>query len=411
MADNIARTLTDAAVRNAKPGPKPYKLTDGGGLYLLVQPTGAKLWRYKFRLNGKEGLHSLGAYPDVNLSAARDQHRAARTQVAAGVNPVQVRQAERTKAAQADMLAQAGAFLTVLQAWRDVTDPGLSAHTLKQRNNEIKKYLVPAFKGRAIEAITRAEISAMLKKVEAKTPQVAKNLRGYLSGIYEHALDVGLVNANPVPPPRALKPRQSVSHAAMSVDRLPAFLATLDACKVNLETRTAMWLTILTACRKNEATGARWSELDLDAGEWTIPADRMKGRREHWVPLPRQAVDLLRQLREFAGSNDLLFPNRMDPTRPMAERSLNALMERNGYAGETVHGFRSVFSTHFNAQPGANPDVIERCLAHVPFDMVRRVYNRHEYKAERRALLQAWADWLDGLMVADRKNQSHALAA
>lgn len=409
MADNIARSLTDAAVRNAKPGPKPYKMTDGGGLFLLVQPSGGKLWRYKFRLSGKEGLHSLGAYPDVNLAAARDLHRAARTQVASGVNPVQSRQAERAQAAQAELQAKSGAFLTVLQAWRDVKDPKLAQASLKQRNNEIQKYLVPAFRSRAIADITRTELAAMLKKVEARTPEVARNLRSYLSGVFEHAMDVGLVNGNPVPPPRAMKPRQQVSHAAMSVERLPAFLAMLDDCTANLETRTAMWLTILAACRKNEATGASWAEFDLDAAEWTIPAHRMKGRREHWVPLPRQAVDLLRQLREYS-SKEFLFPNRRDPRRPMAERSLNALMERNGFAGETVHGFRSVFSTRFNSL-GRNPDAIERCLAHVPFDMVRRVYNRHEYKDERRALLQEWADWLDRLRVTDRKNQSHALAA
>jgi integrase len=395
MADNIARSLTDAAVRNAKPGQKPYKLTDGGGLFLLVQPNGGKLWRYKFRLNGKEGLHSLGAYPDINLAAARDLHRAARTQVANGVNPVQSRQAERAQAAQAELQAKAGDFLTVLQAWRDVTDMKLARASLKQRNNEIRKYLAPAFRNRAIADITRADLAAFLKKVEAKAPEVARNLRSYLSGIFEHAMDVGLVNGNPVPPPRAMKPRQQVSHAAMSVERLPAFLAMLDTCHVNLETRTAMWLTILTACRKNEATGASWSEFDLDAAEWTIPAHRMKGRREHCVPLPRQAVDLLRQLREYS-STEFLFPNRRDPRRPMAERSLNALMERNGFEGETVHGFRSVFSTRFNGL-GRNPDAIERCLAHVPFDMVRRVYNRHEYKDERRALLQEWADWLDTL--------------
>jgi integrase len=395
MADSHARALSDSAVRNAKPGPKPYKLTDGGGLYLLVQPTGAKLWRYKFRLNGREGLHSLGAYPEVNLSTARELHRTARAKVAAGTSPGQDRKEERAKAAQAEMLAKAGAFLTVLQAWRDVTEPTLAQLSIRQRTREIEKHLVPKFRNRPIDSITRLEIVELLKKVEARAPEVARNLRNYLSGVFDYACNAGLVNASPVPPPRIMKPRQQTSHAAMSVDRLPAFLATLDTCQVNLETRTAMWLTILTACRKNEATGASWAEFDLDAAEWTIPAHRMKARREHWVPLPRQAVAMLRHLREYS-STQLLFPNRRDPDRPMAERSLNALMERNGFERETVHGFRSVFSTRFNGL-GRNPDVIERCLAHVPFDAVRRVYNRHEYREERRALLQEWADYLDAL--------------
>jgi integrase len=411
MSDAIARSLSDSTVRNAKPKPKPYKLTDGGGLFLMVQPTGAKLWRYKYRLSGKEGLYSLGAYPDVTLSAARDLHRAARAQVAAGVNPGQARQVERAKAVQAEKLAQAGAFPTVLQAWRDVTDPKLAAMSLRQRDREIKKHLVPAFRAKNIDAITRADIAALLKKVEARAPEVARNLRTYLFGIFEHACDLGMVDINPVPPRRVLRPRQSVSHAAMPVDRLPAFLSMLDGCQVNLETRTAMWLTILTACRKNEATGASWAEFDLDAAEWTIPAHRMKARREHWVPLPHQAVTILRQLREYSRM-PLLFPNRRDPSRPMAERSLNALMERNGYHGDTVHGFRSVFSTHFNAKEGVNPDVVERCLAHAPADKVRAAYNRHQYKAERRAMLQEWADWLDALRARNVVQiQQHSAAA
>jgi integrase len=402
MSDNIARALTDAAVRNAKPAAKAFKLTDGGGLFLLVQPNGVKLWRYKFRLNGREGLHSLGSYPDVNLAAARNLHRTARAQVAAGVNPVQARQEDRAKAAQELLRAEAGAFLNVLQAWRNATDPRLAPMTLKQRNREIAKHLVPAFKTRAITDIKRSDIAAILKRVEVRAPEVARNLRNYLAGIFEHAIDVGLVDASPVPPARMLKVRNQVSHAAMSVDRLPQFLADLDACGATMETRTAMWLTILTACRKNEATGARWAEFDLDAAEWIIPEERMKGRREHWVPLPRQAVDLLRQLRTYS-RGEFLFPHRDKAATPMAERTLNMLLERLGYKGETVHGFRSVFSTHFNAQPGVNPDVVERCLAHAPKDKVRAAYNRHQYRTERRAMLQEWADWLDEMRETNTK--------
>lgn len=409
MADNIARLLKDADVRNAKPGDKPYKRKDGGGLFLLVQPNGSKLWRYKFRLHGKEGLLAIGSYPDISLAKARELHRSARTMVAAGENPVHARRAEREQVAQELLRQQAGAFVTVLDGWRAITDPDLSPLSIRQREREIRKYLLPAFKGRTIQSVTRAELAALLKRVEARAPEVARNLRNYLSGIMEHAIGLGLVDANPVPPTRILRRRAQVSHAALDAERLPDFLRTVSQASINPETRIAMQLVILTACRKSEVCGARWDEFDLEAGEWTIPAERMKARREHWVPLSRQAVELLRDLRRLS-SGTLLFPNRRDPDRPIAERTLNAVLQRNGYHGETIHGFRSVFSTHFN-EAGANPDVIERCLAHAPRDKVRAVYNRHQYQAERRELLQRWADHLEALELKAARVDCYTIAA
>jgi integrase len=179
--------------------------------------------------------------------------------------------------------------------------------------------------------------------------------------------------------------------------RLGAFLRELGATdSLSQHTRIAMRLVVLSACRKNEVVCARWSEFDLDAAEWEIPAERMKARRAHWVPLSHQAVHWLRELRAIVpAESDLLFPNRVDPSRPMADRSLNAVMERLGLSGQgTPHGMRAAFSTYFNAQ-GASIDVIEHCLAHVPANRVRAAYNRHQYQAERRAMLQAWADYLD----------------
>ncbi|CAG2144605.1 Prophage integrase IntS [Cupriavidus yeoncheonensis] len=409
MADNIARSLTDALVRNAKPADKPYKMTDGGGLYLLVQANGAKLWRYKFRLHGREGLHSIGAYPDISLSAARNEHRTARAMVAAGDNPVHARQAERAQVAQERLRAQAGAFETVVSGWRHATEPKLAAQTIAQRAREVTKYLLPEFDQKTIDAIRRVEIAALLKRIDAKTPEVAKNLRSYLYGIFEHAIDIGLIEANPVPPARVLRSRVQTPHAAMAAGKIGGFLNALGNCTANPETITAMRLVILTACRKAEVTSGRWSEIDLDAAEWVIPAERMKARRPHWVPLSSQAVELLRALREISDGNDLLFPNRMDRTRPMSNRSTNALLERIGYAGETMHGWRSVFSTHFN-EIGASSDVIERCLAHAPADKVRAVYNRHEYKPERRDMLQQWANWLDEIYRNHQNNHTSVIS-
>lgn len=395
MADSFARKLTDAEVRNARPGDKPYKMADGGGLYLLVQPNGARLWRYKFRTNGKEGVQALGVYPEVTLAAARIAHQKARATVADGVNPVRKKRAERQAAERQELLSRTGAFPVVADEWLAATEPNLRACSIAQRKREIKAHLIPEFRHKNLNQITRAEISNLLKTVEKKTPTVARNLRGYLDAIFERGIDLGLIEINPVPPVRVMKKRAAVSHRMMAVESLPDFLARIDSGMTTIQTSGAMKLLLLTVCRKSEVAGARWSEFDLDAAEWIIPAERMKKNREHYVPLSRQAVTLLRDLRRYSNS-DVLFPHRDKIGESMAGATFNALIRRLGFEGDTVHGFRSIFSTRFNSLE-ANPDVIERCLAHVPKDATRAAYNRHEYKKERREMLQQWADWLDQL--------------
>lgn len=410
MADNLSRALKDTTVRNAKPADKPYKLTDGGGLFLLVQPNGARLWRYKFRLHGKEGVFAIGAYPDVKLADARKAHLEARAQVAAGVSPVASRKAERAEAVRQALLADKGAFDTVLSEWKGEHHKTLAESTVRQQNREIAKYIEPEFSGKQVSAITRVEISTLVKRVAKKAPEVARNLRTYLYAIFEHAIDLGLLDANPVPPPRVIEKRDKQRHHQMlPADALPAFLVALDNSLIRLGTRVAMMLVILTACRKNEAAGARWEEFDLAAGEWRIPKDRMKARLEHVVPLSTQAVGLLQQLHELRTQNEFLFPHRSKPGTPMADRTLNAVVERLGYGDlATPHGFRSLFSTHWNGKK-KSPDVIERCLAHAPGNKVRAAYNRYEYFDERRALLQEWADYIDEQRTRGLQESSQAL--
>jgi integrase len=389
--------LTALKIRTAKPAERAYKIAAGGGLFLLVQPNGSKLWRYKFRLQGVEGLQALGPFPEVGLAAARAAHAASRQLVASGINPVQARRSERESKALATMHRDKGSFESLYADWDAATSVGLRAGTVDQRRREIDKDLVPAFRGRPVASITRLELTSTLKAVEARAPEVARNLRNHLWGIFEHAIDSGLIEDNPVPPVRVLRKRNQQSHPALDPSQLGAFMRALDETEsLSQQTRIAMRLVVLTACRKNEVICGSWSEIDLDAAEWEIPAERMKARRAHWVPLSRQAVQWLRELRTIVPEeSDLLFPNRVDQTRPMADRSLNAVMERLGLSGQgTPHGMRAAFSTYFNAT-GANIDVIEHCLAHVPANRVRAAYNRHQYQQERRAMLQAWADFLD----------------
>lgn len=395
--------LSTLKIRNAKTDGRPCKLADSGGLYLLVQPNGSKLWRYKFRINGTEGVMALGAFPEIGLAEARGLHADARKVVAQGINPIQAKRDERIVQAQEQLERVKGAFGSVVADWKTATDADLRPSTQRQRKREINNDLLPTLKNRPIGGISRLELTALLKKIELRAPEVARNIRNYMWGVFEYAIDSGLIESNPVPPGRVMKKRNQKNHPALSDDQLGVFLRTLDATTtINEETRIAMLLVLLTACRKAEIIEGCWSEIDLDGGQWEIPAARMKAKRSHWIPLSPQAVALLTRLRVLVpGDREHLFPNRLDPRRPMANRSLNALMERSGFSGEgTPHGMRAAFSTYFN-RIGAGVDVIEHCLAHVPANAVRAAYNRHVYQDERRAMLQQWADYLDHLRRED----------
>jgi len=389
--------LTTIQIKSAKAQDRAYKLADSGGLYLLVQPNGSKLWRYKFRVGGVEGKQSFGAFPELSLAEARGLHGDSRKLVAQGINPVQAKQELKIVQVREQLERLRGTFAAVMSDWGAATAAGLRASTVKQRQREIDNDLMPTLKDRPMSGITRLELTALLKEVEKRAPEVARNLRNHLWGMFEYAMDSGLMENNPVPPPRVMKKRNQMNHPALAGDKIGDFLLALDAAAtINEETRIAMLLVLLTACRKAEVIEARWDELDLEAAHWEIPAARMKAKRPHWVPLSHQAVELLTRLRKIVPvGREHLFPNRLDPRRPMANRSLNALMERLGFGGEgTPHGMRAGFSTHFNSL-GASVDVIEHCLAHVPANAVRAAYNRHAYQDERRVMLQAWADHLD----------------
>lgn len=391
--------LTTLKVKSAKPQERAYKLADSGGLYLLVQTNGSKLWRYKFRIHGVEGKLALGAFPEIGLAEARRLHAEARQSVAQGISPVQARRDEKFVQAQEQMKRIKGAFAAVLADWNAATAADLRPSTVKQRIREINNDLLPKLKDRPISGVTRLELTTLLKGVEQRAPEVARNLRNHLWGVFEYAIDSGLIENNPVPPVRVMKKRNQNNHPALSEKQIGDFLRALDAStRINEETCIAMLLVLLTACRKAEVIEGRWDEVDLEGAQWEIPADRMKAKRAHWIPLPPQAVALLTRLRALVPANrEHLFPNRVDPRRPMANRSLNALMERLGFSGEgTPHGMRAAFSTYFN-RVGGNIDVIEHCLAHVPGNAVRAAYNRHAYQDERRVMLKEWANYLDRL--------------
>lgn len=242
--------LTALKIKTARPTERPYKIADSGGLFVLVQPNGSKLWRYKFRLQGVEGLQALGAFPQIGLAEARTAHAMSRQLVASGANPVQARRSERASKALANLHRDKGSFDALYADWNAATSVGLRPGTVDQRRREVDKDLMPVFRGRPIASITRLELTSALKAVEARAPEVARNLRNHLWGIFEHAIDSGLMEDNPVPPVRVLRKRNQQNLPALNPSQLGAFMRTLDEAEsLSAQTRIAMRLVVLTRCR------------------------------------------------------------------------------------------------------------------------------------------------------------------
>lgn len=401
--------LTDLKISKAKPRDKPWSLLDGGGLYLWTLPSGTKSWRYHYRMRGKEGTFTIGNYPEIGLADARDAHRAARNLVAKEQHPLDARRSAR----QEQEKQRRGTFGQACEEWRAKTDSLLAPTTVSQRERELKNDILPTLGRLPLAEIRRDTLSKLLAIIRKRAPEVARNCRTHINSIFEHAIDCGLSENNPTPPVRLLGPRKQKKQKALPARDLTAMFRALKAGGQEAQTEIAFRLIILTMLRKNEVLGASWSEFDLDAAEWTVPAERMKERREHWVPLSTAAVDLLKELSRHSRGT-LLFPNRRDSSRPMAGRSMNALLHRLGL-GEvaTIHGFRSTASTYLN-EALHNADVIELALAHGKED-VRSRYNRAEHRNARRKLMQDWADVLatheraacDGPQRLSNENMSH----
>jgi integrase len=344
---------------------------------------------------GKPVLVSLGQYPDVGLSEARRKHQDARQLVAQGIQPTEHRKRQEAQQKAAELQRQIGTFRAACTAWRARTDGALRPASIAQREREINKHLMPKLGDRYLSEITRLELAELLGAVSERTPEVGHNLRTYLSAIWEQAADSGIVSANIVP--LKLTGRgPKVNHAALKIDRLGDFLRALDADPAERQLKIAIRLIVLTAARKSEVTDGRWDEVSFDTAEWRIPPERTKTKMEHVIPLSTQAVALLRELRALSG-DDVMFPNRRDPKRPMAGRSINNVMDRMGFTEEAKpHGFRALFSTYWHEQQEPH-DAIELCLAHSIGTAVSRVYNRAQLLDERRELLQRWADLTDSL--------------
>jgi integrase len=387
--------LTDKAASLAKPRTTAYKLTDGNGLYLMVNPTGSKLWRWKYRVAGKEKLMALGAYPDVALAQARDARAAARKQLAADIDPMEQRKADNAAKAK----ASADSFEAVAHLWWASWKPARSEQHAGQVMRRFKSNVFPYLGKRPVSAIEAPELVTMLKSISQRGAiDLAKRALQTSSQVFRYAIAHGLATRNPaadIRPSDVLPSRKKVNLARIDGKELPDLLRRIDAYQGTPVTRLAMKLMALTFVRTTELIAAKWAEFDLDSAEWRIPAERMKMKTPHIVPLSDQAVNTLRTLALITGHNNLVFPGERDHGKPMSNNTILKALERMGYKGRmTGHGFRGVASTLLH-ELGFDHQHIELQLAHQQRDEVSAAYNHALYLEPRAKMMQAWGDYLD----------------
>jgi len=390
--------LSDVAIRSAKPGPKPIKLSDEKGLFLLLQPSGGKLWRLKYRFGGKEKKLSLGRYPDVSLKEARERCSEARKLIAAGIDPSEQRQADRINAE----IKSANTFKAVADEYiLKCEREGLAAVTIG-KSRWLLSLFDAAMAERAIEDIRPGDLLSALKKVEARGHlETARRMRSLSSRVFRYAVATDRASADPSALLRGALVAPKANHHAAILDEkgVGALMRAIDGYDGQPMTQLALRLAPHVFLRPGELRQAEWSEIDLETSVWKIAASKMKMRQAHAIPLSRQATEILRDAQVLTGRHQYVFSSMYPGNRPMSENTVNAALRRLGYGGDemTAHGFRAMASTLLNESGKWNPDAIERALAHKVGDGVRGAYHRGAHWSERVEMAQWWSDYLDEL--------------
>lgn len=390
--------LSDAAIRAAKAGATQFKLFDEGGLFLIVRPSGGKLWRLKYRHQGKEQQLSIGRYPDVGLKEARERRDQARKQIAAGVNPA----FEKKRAAIAASISAANTFKAVAEEFiaKREREGVKEITTVKAR--WLLALLESGVGERPIAEIEPYELLAVLKRIELSgRHETAKRLLAFAGRVFRYAVATARAQRNVAADLQGALIAPKAKHHAAIIDPkgVGALMRAIDGFEGHPMTLWALRLAPHVFVRPGELRMAEWKEIDLDAAIWRIPGSRMKMSREHVVPLSTQAVAILREAAELTGGGRFVFPSVRTPLRPMSENTLNAALRRLGYTGDemTSHGFRSTASTLLNESGKWSRDAIERALAHGDSDSVRAAYHRGAHWDERVLMAQWWSDYLDRL--------------
>lgn len=387
--------LSDAKIRTLQAKEKNYKVADFGGLFLLVKATGSKSWRVKYRLDRKEKLLVVGDYPAVTLAQARMARDAAKAEIAAGNDPNGTKQElKRVREKQREETFEKHAKTFAAKAAKE----GKADSTLA-KTEWLLGMAIADFGKIPIGDITSPMVLQCLRKVEAKgNYETARRLRAKIGAVFRYAIANGTAESDPTYALRDALIRPTVTARAAITDAkvLGGLMRAIDTFHGQVVTRIALQLLAILAQRPGELRLAKWSEFDLEAAIWSIPAERMKMRRPHRVPLPAQAIALLKELHPLTGSRDFLLPSLVSPSRPMSENTLNTALRRMGFSADemTSHGFRASFSTLANESGLWNPDAIERALAHVEGNQVRRAYARGEHWEERIRMADWWAGFL-----------------
>jgi integrase len=391
--------LSDARVSKAKPADKEFKLSDGGGLHLLVTTTGGKLWRFQYRFNGKQKLLAFGRYPEISLSVARQRREEARAFLALGQDPGEAKK----DAKRAAVFNAASSFELVAREWFRKNEPGWSQGHSSTVIRRLQKDVFPAIGNKPVSEIKASDIRSMLLKIEERgATETAVRIKIICGQVFRYAVAIGRLEHDPS---AAIKPREifmkrEARHLAAIIDpkALAPLLSAIDGYQGTLVVKSALRLAPLLFVRPGELRGMEWKEVDFGEALWSIPAERMKMNQPHLVPLSSQALQILQELWSFTGAGKFVFPGRTS-ARPMSNNSVTAALRYLGYTGDTVtgHGFRATARTMLDEVLGFRVDLIEHQLAHAVRDTNGRAYNRTSFLDDRRVMMQKWSDYLDSL--------------
>lgn len=395
-------SLSDVKIRNAKATNKPTKLFDGGGLFLLINPTGSKLWRLKYRYERKEKLLSLGGYPEISLFEARQRRDEARKRLANGVDPGALRKAQKQAKTE-----EAETFEVIAREWHSKFCNAWSEGHAATNMRRMELDLFPRIGAQPIKTIKAPELLAVIRRVESRGAlESAHRIRTIASMVFRYAVATGRAERDPAADLRgALPPIKVTHHPALTEPKdVAALLKAIDGYEGHYVTKCALRLAPLFFVRPGELRHAEWTEVDLENASWNIPAKKMKMKQAHIVPLCQQAVEILSGLKEYSGTSRYVFPSGRSFLRPMSENTLNAALRYMGFDKDTMtaHGFRAMARTILDEVLHIRPDYIEHQLAHAVRDPNGRAYNRTAHLDERRKMMQQWADYLDDLKAGAR---------
>ena len=385
--------LTDLAAKSAKPRERSYKLADGQGMYLEVMPNGSKYWRLKYRFDGKEKREALGVYPEVSLLEARKAREEVKDKLRAGLDPSHEKRREKLQKG----LDRANSFEALAREWHENKKDAWTERHAERVLNLLERELFPSIGARPIKEVSAPELLAVIRNVEARGAlELARKSMQAASQVFRYAIATGRDERDPAPDLRGALKSKTVQHMKrIGANEVPQLLERIAAYDGEPQTRLALQLMTLTFVRTGELRHAEWTEIDEKRAEWRIPPEKMKMRAPHIVPLSKQALAILKELRELNGKWRWVFPSRSNAQKPISENTVLYALYRMGYHSRmTGHGFRGLASTILN-EHGFNSDWIERQLAHTERDGVRAAYNHAEYLAERRKMMQWWADYLD----------------